>query len=173
MTVYCDMTRFEGGWTQIYDQDVDVLLGYLPTTAWANGVRTDLPDSGQYSILHLIDEFESLSGDFEFLIDWPNDGTDYVRWKQTGDPRVAPGTVSELDPSPTNQKGCVGDDFAGLAAEGDGSSTWDGDPGTIGTTSCWWWAIGTSAAFGTGIPAYKSSDANGQLVASRTRLWVR
>jgi hypothetical protein len=166
MTVYCDMNRFSGGWTQIYDQDVDVLEGYLPTDDWTNGVRTDLPDSGQYSILNLIDQFEGPSSGFEFFIDWPNDGNDYVRWAQSENPFVGRGTVSGIVQSPNNQTGCTA--FGGLAAESDGYSTMDGATNRV----CWWWAIGTSAPFGGGIPAYKDSDA-GQLVASRARLWVR
>jgi hypothetical protein len=174
MTVFCDMNRFGGGWTQIYDQDVDVLLGYLDTSEWASGVRTDLPDSGQYSILNLIDEFEGLTLGFEFFIDWPNDGdwpnnrNDYVLWEQPNNPFDLPrGTASNVVQSPTNQIGCT--PFGGLAAEGDGFSTMDGSTDTNG--DCWWWAIGTSDAFGSGIPAYKIGDE--LFVASRTRLWVR
>ena len=70
--------------------------------------------------------------------------------------------------SPTGQVGCG--PFGGLAAEFDGLSTLDGD-----TNNCWWWAIGTSAPYrSVGIPAHFDSDAGGeQLVATRTRLWVR
>jgi hypothetical protein len=64
--------------------------------------------------------------------------------------------------------------FGGLAAEGDGISTLDGS-----TNACAWWAIGTTGPYGSSqtpiddvIPAYDTSDA-GQLLATRTRLWVR
>jgi hypothetical protein len=110
----------------------------------------------------------SLCSGFEFLVDWPNDGGDFgdfVQWEQSENPLVGRGTVSSIVQSPTNQSGCTA--FGGLGADGDGFSTLDGT-----TNFCWWWAIGTTAAYGTGIPAYLNSDA-GQLVATRTRLWVR
>jgi hypothetical protein len=159
------MTTDPGGWTQLYDQDVAVALGYAPTASWAAGVNTDQPNTGHYSILNLTAEFEGASPGFEFFIDWPNEGSDFVRWEQSEDPFVGRGTVSNIVQSPTNQWACTA--FGGLSAENDGSSTLDGS-----TNTCWWWAIGTSAPFGAGIPAYDQSDA-GQLVATRTRLWVR
>jgi hypothetical protein len=59
---------------------------------------------------------------------------------------------------PFNQEGCT--DFGGLASENDGLATSNGS-----TNFCAWWAIGTSEAWGEGIPAYNLSDAGGGLVA--------
>jgi hypothetical protein len=157
------MTADGGGWTQLYDQDV--ALGFLPVDVWAAGVNTTPPNMGQYSILNLIDNFEGTLG-FEFFIDWPNDGTDFVRWRQSENPFDGRGLVgSSVVQSPTNQLGCT--TFGGLGVESGGRAALAGS-----TNECWWWAVGTSQEYGAGIPAYTSSDAS-RLVATRTRLWVR
>jgi hypothetical protein len=161
------MTTYSGGWTQLYDQDITVLGGYLPPATWAAGVTNTAPNDGQFSILQLTSDFAQ-GGEYELLIDWNDDRSDFMQWTQSEDPFVGRGTVIIIDESPTSQTGCG--DFAGLAAEGDGSSTLDGS-----TSTCWWWAIGTSAPYrAMGIPAYEQSNAGlGQIVATRTRLWVR
>jgi hypothetical protein len=111
--------------------------------------------------------FFGQAGQWEFLLDWDDRGT-WVMWTQSEDPFVARGTVSSVVQVPANQEGCnSGDRFSGLSAENNGSSTLDGND-----NACWWWAVGTSAPYFGGIPAYKDSDA-GRLDAMRARLWVR
>jgi hypothetical protein len=168
LDVYCDMMRLGGGWTQLLDQDV--AQGYLPTATWASGVNIAQPNSGQYSILNLIDDFEGDTTGFEFFIDWPFPPPTitftYVRWSQSLNPFAGRGTVNILSEAPFNQVGCAG--FSGLAADSTGRAALDGDAGN----TCWWWATGTSAPWADGIPAYLDSDA-GRLDATRARLWVR
>ena len=169
LDVYCDMTRFGGGWTQLYDQDS--AQGYLPTATWAGGVNTTQPNSGQYSILNLIDDFEGTAPGFDFFIDWPAPPPGitftYIWWSQSLNPFDGRGTVNLLSEAPVAQTGCSSG-FSGLGEDGDGSAALDGDA----TAFCWWWAIGTATPWMGGIPAYLNSD-DGQLDAPRARLWVR
>ncbi len=162
--VYCDMTG--GGWTQILDQDTGVAGGYLPAATWRTGVTNTAPNAGQWSILNRVAEFRNADQTFEFRLTFGQTQSNYIQWTQTGDPRTGiRGTASNIVQSPGSQDGCVA--FGGLANDGQSESAWDGDAGL-----CWLFAVGASAGFQGGIPAYYDSAA-GMLVTDRTRLYVR
>jgi len=163
--VYCDMTN--GGWTQILDQDTTVSGGYLPAATWRAGVATTAPNAGQWSILNRIADFQTTDLTYEFRLTYTNAQTSFIQWAQTGNPATGTrGTLSAITQSPANQSGCGA--FAGLANDAQTDSAWDADVG-----GCWWFAVGSSAAWNnSGIPAYNASAA-GQLATNRGRLYVR
>ncbi len=175
MTVYCSMSMNDGGWTQVFDQDIDVAPGYRPKAEWVS-VNPDMPNSGQYSILDQLHRFEGADGTYELLYEWP-DGpmpAGYVQWTQGANPMDvsdnARARISNVTMMPADQRGCQ--PFGGLAV-GTSASYLDGDPG-----GCWWFAVGSGRGHpdGTnrGIPTYSQpNEAGGSNSADRVRLWVR
>ena len=160
--VFCDMTN--GGYTLLNDQDI--AQGYLPSDTWKAGVNTTAPNGGQWGILNLASSFQNDGGGFEFRMTFGQSQTAYAHWYQTGDPSTGTrGTLSGVTMSPANQLGCGL--FDGLADDSQGETAWDGN-----SNGCWWFAVGSAVQYGSGIPAYDSSDA-GDLVTDRVRLWVR
>ena len=103
------MTRFGGARTQLYDQDS--AQGYLPTATWAGGANTTQPNSGQYSILNLIDDFEGTAPGFDFFIDWPAPPPGitftYIWWSQSLNPFDGRGTVNLFPRLPSLRLGAA------------------------------------------------------------------
>ena len=166
---YCDMVFDGGGWTQVYDQDVNVAPGYRATAAWAAGVNVQQPSSGQYSILQLLNTLKGGSAAFEFRLEWPtNPGAGYAQWRQVENPLASSAlpTASSYSLSPAGQSSDCGT-FRGLSLSTTGSSLLDGDT----SSGCWWWAVGTSAVWNNGIPAYRYP--NNILGTTHARLWMR
>lgn len=163
--VYCDMTH--GGWTQILDQDVSVSGGYLPTATWLAGVTTTAPNAGQWSILQHLGAMADTSGRYEFRLTYNTAQDRFTEWKQNWNPLSGVrGTIADASGILGNQVGCALP-FTGLNADSGAPSALDGNTG-----GCWWWAVGSSSAFGTGIPAYEGST-GGTLVTTRTRFYFR
>jgi hypothetical protein len=165
--VSCDMTTEGGGWTQVYDQNVDVSPGYQPISAWLAGVNVTSPKSGQYSILNLLEKLESGSS-YEFRLVWPTPPTDgWIQWTQVQNPITASQapTISDVEMMPTGQMGCEA--FRGLAPNTDGTSAaLEGDS----KPSCFFWAVGTPFAWEGGIPSYSTMA---DLGTPEAQLWVR
>jgi hypothetical protein len=160
--VACDMSG--GGWTLLLDQNSNVGPGFRPAAEWLAGVNATPPGGGQWSALQHLGDMAGPGGVYTFRVTWDGQGSG-IQWRQTANPLVGRGDVSEVTMLPTGQ---LGDGpFVGLAADG-ADAALDGDEGGVST----WWAIGTAAPASGGIQAYQSSD-SGQLIASRTRLYVK
>jgi hypothetical protein len=160
--VYCDMTN--GGWTEISDQDVNVAPGYRNPTLWLAGVTDTAPNGGQWSALQHLAAYANFAGNYKFRMAWNEPVNGFVEWEQSLNPLVGRGTVGNVNMNPPGQTG-VGT-FAGLLAKFPTSpAALDGDSSGTGG---WFWAVGSQAPYGSGIPAY-----GGGFVASRTRLYFK
>ncbi len=160
--VFCDMTG--GGWTLIFDQDSSVAPGYRTPAEWLAGVTDTSPGEGQWSALQHLGALGDFGGGYTFRMTWDDEETG-IQWRQTTNPLIERGLVVDVTMLPTGQEGAGA--FAGLGPDGT-TAALDGEDG--GGAS--WWAIGTGAAISGGIPAYNASS-DGQLIASRTRLYVK
>jgi hypothetical protein len=165
--VYCDMKTAGGGWTEVYDQNVNVAPGYQSISNWLAGVNVTNPKSGQYSILNLLENVKNGSS-YEFRLVWPTaPDNGFIQWTQVENPLTAPAapTLSGVTMMPTGQLGCTA--FRGLAPNTDGKpAALEGD----GQTDCYYWAVGSSSAFEGGIPSYASTSSAG---TPEAQLWLR
>jgi len=175
------MTTAGGGWTQVYDQNVNYpssQAGY--SSNWLTGVSTTAPNGGYYSILNVL----SASGatmkkatEYEFLFNWGPSGS--LQWLQNENPLAisnptSPTGLSVLAQSPAGlaQTGTACGSFSGLyTSAGLGQAMLDGD----NSHSCWYFAVGEKSSWTgsnsvVGIPSYSN---NGNPGVSEVKLYVR
>ena len=162
--VYCDMTG--GGWTQLFDQDVNVGTGYLPAATWLAGVTTTPPNGGQFSALQHLSILSGYSMSFMLRLTWGQAEDSRLEWRQWGDPTW--GSASSCSGRLMNPLGQTGysSDFWGLTRNMvNDEAAFVGESGGA-------FAVGTSAPYQGGLKAYADSAA-GELVTDRTRLYFR
>lgn len=132
--------------------------------------------ANKYSRLNILDKFKGSDGKFEFMLCYPDDTTDYNRWKQTNNPcKEYKGT----DDSTLTADGYEAISIAWTGSYWGGLARQNSDKtdirncylsGSVGSTY-WFYAIGVSATYMTGMPSW--TDTGYASTAGRVQLWVR
>ncbi|MNS98863.1 hypothetical protein D3C72_1332440 [compost metagenome] len=120
---------------------------------------------GKYSILGEIEKYRDNSGNFEFLLEYP-EINQYNRWIQSSNPTEYIETVNDYESIQTTWRTR---NWSGLAKSNSGACYLDGSIGT----STWFYAVGsytnwTDSNNKIGIPSYDSNVA-----VNEVNLWVR
>ena len=121
----------------------------------------------KFSVLNKLENYRNSSGTFEFMLQYPNDTTQYNRWIQKDNPAkvtVANGTGNET----ASGYKAVHVDWTG--------NYWGGLTRSTATSAClingsvghgnWFYAIGAYSRYDKGIPSYSAT-------ATATELWAR
>ena len=121
----------------------------------------------KFSVLNNLENYRNSSGTFEFMLQYPNDTTQYNRWIQKDNPAkvtVANGTGNET----ASGYKAVHVDWTG--------NYWGGLTRSTATSAClingsvghgnWFYAIGAYSRYDKGIPSYSAT-------ATATELWAR
>ena len=121
----------------------------------------------KFSVLNKLENYRNSSGTFEFMLQYPNDTTQYNRWIQKDNPAkvtVANGTGNET----ASGYKAVHVDWTG--------NYWGGLTRSTAISAClingsvghgnWFYAIGAYSRYDKGIPSYSAT-------ATATELWAR
>lgn len=156
-------------WARIFYQNYKSETALF--TSYAECMNTQTVD--KYSRLYLLDEFKASDGKFEFMLCYPDDTTNYNRWKQTNNPC---NEYYELSDIPLFVEGYEEieiswtDNYWGGLARQNSEST-NIFPcflsGSIGHEDCFY-AIGFSEVQQNGVPSYNDS-----YTQNCCELWVR
>ena len=136
--------------------------------------------ANKYSRLYLLDNesFKSISdGKYEFMLCYPDDTSDYNRWKQTNNPcneykGTDDGTLT-ADGYEAVSIAWASNYWGGLTRQNESTTlmTYCYLSGAVGHSN-WYYAIGASEIWKTGIPSC-SDMASYESTSGRVRLWVR
>ena len=165
---FCDMTTNGGGWTRIFNHEMDGSNFFSNQTDAESENPTD-PTNVKYSILNKTGNFLR-AAKYEFYMTWPGQttcSTSPHHWTQTSNPVSTSESVSGLVNilNPTDQ-GTGG--WTGLCKSANTANTLL--DGNCGVNNSWWYAVGSIASFGDGYaPTCADTNPDGRHV----QLWVR
>lgn len=126
----------------------------------------------KYSRLAYIDNFRGSDGKFEFMLKYPNDSTNYNRWKQSNNPcnEFLPHTEDveeKVEGYEPIHIGWTTSHWGGLSRQNQSETVYSPCylSGSAGHNN-WFYAIGAASKHNLGIPSWEST-------ANTTELWVR
>jgi len=156
---YCDMNS--GGWTMIFKQSIEEGY-YTELNALSRNIESPGESILNYSALKSLENFKR-DGQFEFLIEWPRNHKYINHWYQETNPAIDQAVSGYV---PINV-GATTQYWGGLERNCNMQCKNSFIDGSINHIS-WYYAIGSYARYGTGIPADENTRE-----ASQTVLWVK
>ena len=147
MNLYCDSTSDGGGWTRVLHHHTDG--GYFASLAASANSNQNDPNHNLYSILNLLDNFESGSR-FTFRLFYPGPNARNI-WSQMTNPTSDTDVWGYRDISIDSASRFWGGLERSNRSNGINNTNRSLLDGSVGHND-WWYAIGSTAVYETGIP---------------------